>query len=150
MAARLDVDGELVRRLAELLDANALTEIEYEAGGRRIRVARAPGPAPATAPAPAPAAPAADPAPGGAPPAPPGDGEAVTAPMVGTVYLSPQPGAPPFVKPGDAVAEGQTVALIEAMKTYNPVRAPRAGTVRRILVTDAEPVEFGQELVIVE
>jgi len=75
---------------------------------------------------------------------------AVTAPMVGTVYLSPEAGAPPFVRIGDAVAEGQTLLLIEAMKTYNPVRAARAGKVARVLVADGDPVEYGEELMVLE
>ncbi len=145
MATKFDVDGGLVRKLAELLDETSLTEIEYEAGGRRVRVARTPA---APAPAPARNAPAERP---DEPPAPPPEpGSAITAPMVGTVYLAPQPGADPFVRPGDSVSEGQTVALIEAMKTYNPVRAPRAGTIKRILVADTDPVEFGEDLMIVE
>ena len=74
----------------------------------------------------------------------------IASPMVGTVYLAPEPGAAPFVREGDAVSEGQTIMLIEAMKTYNPVRAPRDGTVARILVGDATPVEFGEELMILE
>ena len=75
---------------------------------------------------------------------------AVTAPMVGVVYLSAEPGSPPFIKPGDTVSEGQTLLLIEAMKTFNPVRAPRSGRVARILVADKVPVEFGEDLVILE
>ena len=75
---------------------------------------------------------------------------AVTAPMVGVVYLAPEPGSPPFIKPGDTVSEGETLLLIEAMKTFNPVRAPRGGRVSRILVADKIPVEFGEDLVILE
>ena len=74
----------------------------------------------------------------------------MTAPMVGTVYLSPEPGAPPFVNPGETVTEGQTLLLIEAMKTFNPVRAPSAGRVARVLVADGSPVEYGEGLVILE
>lgn len=149
MASRFDVDDGLVRKLAELLDETALTEIEYEAGGRRVRVARTPAAAaPAPAPAPARNAPADREA--EIPATVPESGSTIAAPMVGIVYLAPQPGADPFVKPGDGVSEGQTVALIEAMKTYNPVRAPRAGTIRRILVQDTDPVEFGEDLMIIE
>ena len=78
------------------------------------------------------------------------DGEAVIAPMVGTVYISPEPGATPFVRAGDMVTEGQTLLLIEAMKTFNPIRCPRAGKVARILVGDATPVEYGEALIILE
>ena len=77
-------------------------------------------------------------------------GDAVKSPMVGTVYLQPQPGSPSFVKPGDKVKEGQTLLIIEAMKTMNPIPAPRAGTVVEILVGDAQPVEFGEPLVVIE
>jgi len=144
MAGKFDVDAALVRKLARLLEDTGLSEIEYTDQGRCIRVARNPGAAAASAPAPA-AAPAAE------PPTPSGPNpDAVTAPMVGVVYLSPEPGAGPFVKAGDTVNEGQTLLLIEAMKTFNPVRAPRAGRVARILVADKTPVEFGEELVILE
>lgn len=141
----LTVDGELVRALAALLDETGLTEIEYAVGERRIRVARGAvsGPAvtvsmPAAAPAPASPAPAAEFA------------GAVKAPMVGTVYLSPQPDTPPFVKIGDMVREGQAVLIIEAMKVMNQIPAPRAGRVAQILVADGAPVEYGQPLVVLE
>jgi acetyl-CoA carboxylase biotin carboxyl carrier protein len=145
--AKLGVDVQLVRKLAALLEETGLVELEIKSGDQSIRLAR-PGAGPPAAPqaqAPvqpvqaAPAAPASGPSP-----------NAVTAPMVGVVYLSPEPGAPPFVKPGDAVTEGQTILLIEAMKTFNPVRAPRTGRVARILVADKTPVEYGEELVIIE
>lgn len=152
MASNFDVDPELVRKLAELLGETGLSEIEYESNGRRIRIARQTG---AVVAAPAVAAPAAAPA-----AAPSGEtsekasaatnGTVVTSPMVGTVYLSPEPGAEAFVKPGDTVSEGQTILLIEAMKTYNPVRAPRAGKIVQILVSDSTPVEFGEELMVIE
>jgi len=143
--AKLGVDVQLVRKLAALLEETGLVELEVKSGDQSIRLARAGASPPVVAaepaqPAPAPAATAA------AGPNP----NAVTAPMVGVVYLSPEPGAPPFVKPGDAVTEGQTILLIEAMKTFNPVRAPRAGRVVRILVADKTPVEYGEELVIIE
>ena len=150
----LEIDEGLIRRLAALLEETGLGEIEYCEGDRRIRVAgrtaaaAAPLPAPALAPTPATAA---------APPAPEAAEapeiraeDAVTAPMVGTVYVSPEPGALPFVQPGDSVAAGDTLLLIEAMKTFNPIRAPRAGKVARILVADAAPVEFGETLIILE
>lgn len=131
-------DVELIRKLADLLHETGLAEIECEDQGRRIRVRRAAAPvaaAPSPQTVPAEAAPA---------------GLMIASPMVGTVYLAPEPGAAPFVREGDAVSEGQTIMLIEAMKTYNPVRAPRDGTVARILVGDATPVEFGEELMILE
>ena len=144
--AKFDIDEDLIRKLAGILDEAGLTEIEYSTGQQTVRVSRtasgtAVAPTPAAAPAPAPAAPAAEAGPH------PG---AVTAPMVGVVYLAPEPGSPPFVKPGDAVSEGDTLLLIEAMKTFNPVRAPRSGRVARILVADKVPVEFGEDLVILE
>ena len=143
--AKFDVDEALVRKLSGLLDDTGLTEIEYRAGEQTIRVSRGAGGL-AFAPAPS-AAPAAKedesqdtgPHPG-----------AVTAPMVGVVYLAPEPGSPPFIKLGDTVSEGETLLLIEAMKTFNPVRAPRGGRVSRILVADKVPVEFGEDLVILE
>lgn len=142
-----DVDEALVRKLAELLEETGLTEIEYAVGDRVVRVARSVAPAgPAVAVAPPAAAP-------GGPAAEPqaaGRAGAVTAPMVGVVYLAPEPGAEPFVKVGDTVSEGDTLLLIEAMKTFNPVRAPRGGKVTQILVADKTPVEFGEELVVVE
>ena len=142
----------LVRELAEILTATGLTEIEVEREGLKIRVAKsaAAGIVQAYAPAPvamAAAAPAAAPAeaPAAAPPA----GETVTSPMVGTVYLQPQPGSPPFVKVGDTVTAGQTLLLIEAMKTMNPITAHRAGTIVELLVADAQPVEFGEPLAVI-
>jgi acetyl-CoA carboxylase biotin carboxyl carrier protein len=151
------IEADLVRQLAELLNQNELTEIEVVDGGRRIVVKRqvtvthaAPvaAPPPAAAPAAAPAAPAPAPAAAELPPAQhPG---AVKSPMVGTVYLSAEPGSKPFVSPGDSVREGDTLVIVEAMKVMNPIVATRAGTVRQILVVDAQPVEFDQPLVIVE
>jgi acetyl-CoA carboxylase biotin carboxyl carrier protein len=148
------VDAELVRQLAELLNENELTEIEVADGDRRILVKRqlagapavhglaaSPAPAPAAVPATAAPAPAASPA---------DDPGAVKSPMVGTVYLSAEPGARPFVTSGGPVAEGETLLIIEAMKVMNPITAPRAGTVRQILVQDGQPVEFDQPLVIVD
>jgi acetyl-CoA carboxylase biotin carboxyl carrier protein len=148
--AKFDVDEALVRKLAELLQQTGLTEIEYENGPQRIRVNRqtlAAAPAASTpAAVPAPAAPvAAAPAPAGGPP--PG---ALTSPMVGTVYISPEPGAEPFVKVGDRVTKGQTVLIIEAMKVMNPIPAPAGGTVREIMVADGRPVEYGEVLMIID
>ena len=143
------IDATAIRELAELLTETSLTEIEVEQNGYRIRVSRQTSQhyAPATAAAPAahaPAAPSAE--------APKRDGHApgtVTSPMVGTVYVAPTPGAAPFVKPGDTVKEGDTLLIVEAMKTMNPILATRSGTVKEICVTDAEPVEFGQALIVI-
>ena len=154
------IDSRLVRKLADILTDTGLSEIEVEHGALKIRVARAPAtvayaqapapvyaPPPAAAPQAAPSAPAAAEAPAAKPRA---AGDAVKSPMVGTVYLQPQPDAPPFVKVGDTVSAGQTLMIIEAMKTMNPVPATKAGKVVEILVGDAQPVEFGEPLVIIE
>lgn len=155
------IDTRLVRRLADILKATDLTAIEVERGDLKIRVARevtmvaaaptAMAAAPLAAPLPAASAPAAPaPAPALEAPAPVRSGDMVKSPMVGTAYLQPQPGAPSFIKIGDQVSEGQTLVIVEAMKTMNPIAAPRAGTVVEILVADAQPVEFGQPLVVLE
>ena len=142
------VDADAVRELAGLLTETGLTEIEIEHNGARIRVARQVGQAIVHAPA-ATAAPAAA-APSEAPAAPKGPHPgAVPSPMVGTVYVAPEPGKPPFVKVGDTVKEGDTLFIVEAMKTMNPITAPRAGKVVEINVTDAQPVEFGQTLLVI-
>jgi len=149
---KANINADVVRNLAALLDETGLTEIEYETGTLRVRVSRQGGVAAAGA-APAPLA-IGEPAPArDAAPASPGDAApagAVTSPMVGTVYTSPEPGAAEFVKIGDAVTEGQTLLLIEAMKTFNEIRSPRAGTVTSILITNEQPVEFGDVLLVVE
>jgi acetyl-CoA carboxylase biotin carboxyl carrier protein len=144
----------VIRTLAGLLAETGLTEIEYAVGDTRIRVAREPA---GTASAPMPAA-----TNGAAPPQPQqpapekpatngaGHPGAVTSPIVGIAYLAAEPGAPPFVRVGDAVAEGQTLLIIEAMKTFNPIKAPKAGTVSQVLIDNARPVEFGEVLMIVE
>ena len=147
------IDPGLVRELAELLTVNELTEIEVQDGERRIRVGREPAaifgtaaPAPmAAAPAPA-AAPAAEPV-----PAPPEEvsGETIKSPMVGTAFLSPEPGAKPFVEVGEAVKAGDTLLIVEAMKVMNPITAPSGGIVKKVLVADAQPVEFDQPLVVI-
>ena len=159
------VDADLVRDLAKVLDDTGLTEIEVEYGELRLRLARtlvmAPPPPAHThvvhsAPAPAAAlpSPAAAAPPPAAAPAPAADAAshpgAVPSPMVGTAYLSPEPGAPTFIKVGDTVNAGQTSMVVEAMKTFNPIPAPRAGKVTAILVTDSQPVEYGEPLVIIE
>ena len=149
--SNLNIDKDLIRDLAQLLKEVGLTEIEVESGGHRIRVAaqgaqtfvHAAPAAAVTAPA---AVPAAD-APASAPAKAQG---AVPSPMVGTAYLAPQPGSANFVSVGTKVAVGQTLLIIEAMKTMNPIPAPRAGTVSAILVNDGQPVEFGEPLVVIE
>ena len=159
---QMRVDSALVRELAELLSANDLTEIEVEDGDRKIKVRRelfAAAPAvqavPVTA-APLPSPPAFVSTPTGAAseasaaaeslPA----GDLVRSPMVGTCYLTPEPGAKPFAVPGQQVKEGDTLLIVEAMKVMNPITAPRAGTVRQVLVANAQPVEFDQPLVVIE
>ena len=145
--SRLPIDTAEIRALAEILAETGLTEIEVSDGDSRIRVVRAPAVAAAlTVAAPLPAA-AAAPLPAPDPADHPG---AVTSPMVGIAYLSAEPGMAPFVTPGQAVAAGQTLLLIEAMKTFNQIKAARAGTVTRILVTSGQPVEYGEALVVVE
>jgi acetyl-CoA carboxylase biotin carboxyl carrier protein len=145
------VDTDMVRKLAELLTENDLTEIEVEDGDRKIKVVRG---SPAAAPAPAPAASAMAPQPMTAPPMHAEtavgdvDGESVRSPMVGTAYLTPEPGADPFVKPGDTVKAGDTLLIVEAMKVMNPITAPRGGVVKQILVESGQPVEFDQPLVL--
>jgi acetyl-CoA carboxylase biotin carboxyl carrier protein len=147
------VDQELIRELAKLLDETGLTEIEIDRDGMRVRVARslraepaaiavAPSAVPAGAAQTAAAAKAAD-----DPVAHPG---CVRSPMVGTAYMAPEPGAANFVDIGTRVAQGQTILIIEAMKTMNHIPAPKAGTVTRILVGNRQPVEFGEPLAIIE
>ncbi|KXV68091.1 acetyl-CoA carboxylase [Acetobacter malorum] len=138
------VDADAIRALAEILTDTGLTEIEVSEKDSRIRVARAPATVQATAPA-AVAAPV---------PAAPADLSrhpgAVNSPMVGVAYLTPDPSSPPFVSEGQIVSAGQTLLLIEAMKTFNQIKAPKAGTVKTLLVTSGDPVEFGQPLAIIE
>ncbi len=158
------LDPKVISKLAEILDKTNLTELEYEDEGCRICLTRTPAgqvvaaplppvpaplpmaPAPVAAPAaaaPAPAAPAAEVDPSQNP-------NAVKSPMVGVVYLSPEPNAPQYVKVGDTVEAGATICLIEAMKTFNPVKAPKGGKVTKILVAGGDPVEFGEPLLIIE
>ncbi len=157
------IDAAYVRRLADILAKNELTEIYIEQDGITLRIAKdAPdvtmvgGAAPIAA-APMAAAPVAAAAPAAAPaageaPVEAGDdlpaGTKVTAPMVGTAYLQPEPGADPFISVGDSVSEGQTLLIVEAMKTMNPIPAPCSGKVVAILIDDSQPVEFGEPLVI--
>ncbi len=146
----LTVDGALVRELAVLLAETGLSEIEYAVGDRRIRVARntaAPITQPATAAPPQAGVSAGELAAAPSLAAHPG---AVKAPMVGTVYLSPQPEAPPFAKLGDSVSAGQPLLIIEAMKVMNQIRAPRAGRLTQILVEDGAPVEYGEVMMVLE
>ncbi|MFN3233354.1 MAG: acetyl-CoA carboxylase biotin carboxyl carrier protein [Alphaproteobacteria bacterium] len=146
--AKLTIDKDLIRELADLLDETGLTEIEIEDDDMRIRVGRGGVAAAPVVAAPAPAVSiSSEPTAEADVRAHPG---AVTSPMVGTVYLAPEPGKPVFVKVGDSVAEGQTLLIIEAMKTMNPVEAPRAGIVKQILVENEKPVEFGEPLLIIE
>ena len=152
----LKVDVELVRQLAELLDATSLTEIEVEDGPRKIRVARkaaavAAAPAMHYPPPPQFAAAPATPATaevGASAPAITAD--AVRSPMVGTVYLAAEPGAKPFAAVGQRVAAGDTLLIVEAMKVMNPIVAPSAGVVTAVLVENGQPVEFDQPLFVVE
>jgi acetyl-CoA carboxylase biotin carboxyl carrier protein len=146
------VDNALILELTKLLDETGLTEIEIEQDGQRVRVARG---TVAAAPAPAPRAPVA------APPQPVAESASrpidpakhpgvVTSPMVGTAYGAAEPGAKPFVEVGQSVKSGDTLLIIEAMKTMNQIPAPRAGTVTQVLFEDGQPVEFGEPLVIIE
>jgi len=154
--AKLNIDTKLIETLAELLQRTGLTEIEVAEGEARIRVAREPQPVVATVPPPTaagrgPRLQPADEAPQATAPArDTGHPGAVHAPMVGTVYLTPEPGAQPFVSVGDEVREGHTLLIIEAMKVMNPIRAPRSGRIAEIAVGNGDPVEYGELLMIIE
>ena len=150
------VDRDLIHELTQLLDETGLTEIEIEQDGKRVRVARAHAAPAAAAPPPVPVAPR-----GGEPLAQMADSGplpldaskhpgVVTSPMVGTAYCAPEPGAKPFVEVGTRVKAGDTLLVVEAMKTMNQIPAPHAGTVTQILFEDGQPVEFGEPLVIIE
>lgn len=149
MDDKFDVDADLVRKLAELLAETGLGEIEYEDAGKRIRVAT-PGAVPASEPAPP-------------VPAASTEGEteshttdvshhpgAVTSPMVGTIYMAPAPGESPFVHPGETVTKGQTILMVEAMKTFNEIAAPCSGILSKIIVDDGQPVEYGEVLALID
>ena len=142
------VDRDLIHELTKLLDETGLTEIEIEQDGQRVRVARN------AAPSPAPTAPRAVAVPAPQPVAAPLDPSkhpgVVNSPMVGTAYAAPEPGAKPFIEIGTQVKAGDTLLVVEAMKTMNQIPAPRAGTVIQILFEDGQPVEFGEPLVIIE
>jgi acetyl-CoA carboxylase biotin carboxyl carrier protein len=145
------IDQQMIRDLADLLNETGLTEIEWNEGPLKVRVTKG-GAAPIYAAAPMAAAPAVAAA-GGVPSAASDEAShpgAVKSPMVGTVYTAPEPGAAAFVKVGDSVSAGQTVLIVEAMKTMNPITAPKGGRVARILIENQQPVEFGQPLLIIE
>lgn len=151
-ASAAGLEPELVRELAAILRDTGLSEIEIERGDLRVRISNAGAgstfvPHAPVAAAPAPIAPAAAPAPPADLRTHPG---AVTSPMVGTAYLSPKPEEPAYVKIGDLVTEGQTLMVVEAMKTFNPIPAPRAGRLTQILIANEQPVEYGQPLAIIE
>ena len=149
-------ETKLVRELADILDKSGLAELEYETDAVAIRLSRVTGAAPVVAPAPVVAAPAAAPASEPAQAEPTAVANladhqgAVTSPMVGTVYTAPEPGAADFVSEGDMVKAGQTLFIVEAMKVMNPITAPSAGKVTKILVQNAQPIEFGEALAIIE
>jgi acetyl-CoA carboxylase biotin carboxyl carrier protein len=148
--AKTPFDHELVRSLAALLDETHLSEIEYETQGTRVRVVRQFAVAAAVPPAaPVTVAEVASLAPP-VPSDPANHPGALKSPMVGVAYLSQEPGSPRFAEIGDSVTEGQTLLLIEAMKTYNPIRASRSGKLVRLLVEDGQPVEYGETLAIIE
>ena len=145
---KTNIDKELINTLAELLHKNNLTEIEYDAGGVRLKVVsehsslkQAPSPILSQAVVKAPEV---------KPEVKKNDNNIVKSPMVGVVYKAPEPGASPYVKIGDTVKEGQTLFLVEAMKTFNAVRAHKAGKVADIMIQDGQPVEFAEPLLILE
>ena len=157
--SRSEIDIDKISQLAGLLGDNGLTDIEVELGDLKIKlsarqaetvyVSQAPAQMQAPTPAAAAPAPAAQEAPAAAQDLSSHPG-AVTSPMVGTVYLAPEPGAADFIKEGDTVSIGQTLLIVEAMKTMNPITAQAAGTVKKIMVSNEQPVEFGETLVIIE
>ena len=144
----LKIDSKLILELAALLEKTGLTEIEVTDNGQGLRIAKKNANGHVGAPATMPLATAAIPSATTEATTQGIDGDAVTSPVVGTVYLSPQPGDPPFIQPGDTVRAGDTLLIIEAMKVMNQIPAPRAGTVKVFLADDAQPVEFGEPLVI--
>jgi acetyl-CoA carboxylase biotin carboxyl carrier protein len=143
---KFDVDDDLVRKLAKLLNDTGLAELEFAEGEKRIRLTRGGVSGSIAAPVTIPVAvevsktekPADE------------NANAITSPMVGTAYLSAQPGSKPFVAVGDKVKAGDTVLIIEAMKVMNPIKAPKGGSVKKILIADAQPIEFGQPLIVIE
>lgn len=155
MAKQTESDIEYIRAVADLFNETGLAELsvrrEFGNGNGKlaVRLARHATVLPAVMAAPLPGAAAEPPESSLSPPAPQ-SGEMVTSPMVGTVYLGPEPGADPFVKPGDSVQQGDALLIVEAMKTMNFIEAPRAGSVRQVLVDDGEPVEYGTPLVLLD
>ncbi len=152
---QMRIDGSLVRELAELLSANELTEIEVEDGDRKIRVKReltvaAPVQQYVAAPQSVVAAQAGTPGGQSAEPAPEPAGDIVRSPMVGTCFLAAEPGAKPFASVGDTVKEGDTLVIVEAMKVMNPIQAPRAGRITQVMVSNAQPIEFDQPLMVID
>jgi acetyl-CoA carboxylase biotin carboxyl carrier protein len=144
------IDEEAIRKLAKLLDETNLTEIEITDGeDRAIRVNRAPAPIASAAPTLSVNAPIVTNT-ASAPAASTENPNAVKSPMVGTVYMSGSPGAAPFIEVGKSVKQGDTLLIVEAMKVMNPIKSPKGGTVKQIMVSDAQPVEFGQALVVIE
>ena len=157
MAKQTESDIDYIRAVAELFNETGLAELsvrrEFGNGNGKLAVRLARHSAVLPAVMAAPLSGAAEPPPASSLPAPapaPQSGEMVTSPMVGTVYLGPEPGADPFVKPGDSVQQGDALLIVEAMKTMNFIEAPRAGSVRQVLVDDGEPVEYGTPLVLLE
>ena len=145
--SKFDIDEALIRKLGLLLKETGLTELEFESGDQRIRVTAHSAPTTVVHAAPTVqnlAAPAAASAPAAV------AKNALTSPMVGTAYLSSEPGGTPFVKVGDRVTKGQTVLIIEAMKVMNPISAPENGVVKEVFIHDAQPVEFGEPLLVIE
>ncbi len=147
--SKFEINEEIIRSLAGLLNETGLSEIEYESQGHRLRVSKG-AVAQSVVAAPAPAAVAATPAPAAAVAADQPLAGAVNSPMVGTTYLAAEPSAPAFVKVGDMVTEGQTLLIIEAMKVMNELKSPRSGKITQILVSDGQPVEFGEPLLAIE
>jgi len=150
--SKIKLDEDLIRGLAALMDETGLTEIEVGEKGYTVRVSKGGGMTIAAAPAAAvPSVIGAEPpASAGAPADTTNLAGAVNSPMVGTVYMAPEPGAPVFIRVGDTVEEGQTILIIEAMKTMNSVAATHSGTIKEILIDNEQPVEYGQPLVIIE
>ncbi len=154
-SSSMNIDIQMVRELAELLSETGLTEIEVEDDDRKVRVARGSAPVaaapaaaiPATAPtAPAPVAAAPEVSPETSAP---DHADALKSPMVGTAYLAPEPGKPNFIKVGDSISEGDTLLIVEAMKVMNPITADKSGTIKAVLIENAQPVEFDQPLVVI-
>ncbi|WP_032112874.1 acetyl-CoA carboxylase biotin carboxyl carrier protein [Candidatus Paracaedibacter symbiosus] len=155
MAGKFNIDGDAIRQLAEILVETDLSEIEYESDGSRVRVARnvqmvatLPTAASLTPQVQSPTS--GKPAPSETPQDFASHPGAIKSPMVGTVYSSPEPGAASFVKVGDSISVGQTLLIIEAMKVMNPIKAQKAGKVTHVLFSDAQPVEYGEPLLIIE